>query len=102
MNSGYKQGPLPTGNPLANALVVVVGALAIGVSLVLGMVAFVVLGSVVLVLAAIVAIRLWWFQRGMKKQGRNRSSARSDRQEDGVIEGEFRIVSADKDSSESR
>lgn len=102
MNSGYKQGPLPTGNPLANALVVIVGALAIGVSLVLGMVAFVVLGSVVLVLAAIVAIRLWWFQRGLKKQARNRSSGRSEQNTDGVIEGEFRIVSRDDDSSESR
>ena len=102
MNSGYKQGPLPTGNPVANALVVVVGALAIGVSLVLGMVAFVVLGSVILVLAAIVAIRLWWFQRGLKKQARNRSSARSDGKSDGVIEGEFRIVSGDKEPPESR
>jgi len=93
---------LPTGNPLANALVVVVRALDIGVSLGLGMVAFVVLGSVVLVLAAIVAIRLWWFQRGLKKQARNRSSSRSKQNPDGVIEGEFRIVSPDDDSSESR
>ena len=44
---------IPGGNPIANALVVIVGVLAIAASLVLGFFAFVVLGSIVLVLGAI-------------------------------------------------
>ena len=40
---------IPAGNPIANALVVIAGALAIGASIVLGFFAFVVLGSIVLV-----------------------------------------------------
>ena len=39
---------IPGGNPIANALVVIVGVLAIAASLVLGFFAFVVLGSIVL------------------------------------------------------
>ena len=54
---------IPAGNPIANALVVIVGALAIGASIVLGFFAFVILGSVILVLGAIIALRVWWFNR---------------------------------------
>ena len=43
---------IPAGNPIANALVIIVGALAIGASIVLGFVAFVVLGSIVLILGS--------------------------------------------------
>jgi hypothetical protein len=47
---------IPAGNPIANALVVIVGALAIGASIVLGFVAFVVLGSIVLILGSIIGL----------------------------------------------
>ena len=95
MNAYNKQRQVPLGNPLANVLVVIVGALAIGVSLVLGFFAFLVLGSIVLVMAAIIGIRLWWFQRQMRK-----NSARSPHRPDsaapgGIIEGEFKVVSGD-------
>ena len=80
----------PAGNPLANALVVVVGALAIGASIVLGFLAFVVLASVILVMAAIIGIRVWWFNRRLKKmasesQGGQRPPTR-------VIEGEYHVI----------
>jgi len=71
--------------------VVLVGALVIGLSIVLGFVAFVILGSVIAVLAAIIGIRLWWLNRKvLRKAGRRRpeGSAAGDR----VIEGEFRVV----------
>lgn len=86
----------PAGNPIANLFVIIVGALAIGVSVVLGFFAFVVLGSIVLIMAAIVGLRVWWFKRQMgdpvPRDGSNRPSG-------GVIEGEYRVV-ADKRTDE--
>ncbi len=85
----------PAGNPIANIFVVVVGVLAIGVSIVLGFVAFVVLGSIVAVLAAIVGLRLWWFNRKLRRRPEttrpNESTAGG-----GVIEGEFHVIESDR------
>ena len=83
---------IPGGNPIANALVVIVGVLAIAASLVLGFFAFVVLGSIVLVLGAIISMRVWWLNRKLGKQLRN-SEAKS---QGGVIEGEYRVVKRDE------
>ena len=47
------------GSPLASALVIIVGSLAIAASIVVGFFAFMILGSLLLVLAAVVSIRLW-------------------------------------------
>ena len=85
----------PAGNPIANVFVVIVGALAIGVSVVLGFVAFIVLGSIVAVLAAVIGLRLWWFNRKLKGRvdggpGHQRGSKPT--APGGVIEGEFRVV----------
>ena len=94
MNHYYQGRKLPFSNPLANALVVLVGALAIGASIVLGFIAFVALGSLILVLAAIVGIRVWWFKRKLRRQGgsphRPAADRRSARIE--IIEGEFKVV----------
>jgi membrane protein implicated in regulation of membrane protease activity len=82
---------LPAGNPIANLFVIIVGALVIGVSVVLGFVAFVVLGSIVLMLASVVGIRLWWFNR--KLRGQPSSSQRTDGTgQSGVIEGEYKVL----------
>lgn len=86
------------GNPLANALMLVVGALAAGAAILLGFFAFVVLAGIVLVLAAIVGIRLWWFSRKLKREARRpsaRPSAAHDEQASSgrVIEGEYTVVS---------
>ena len=51
------------GSPLASALVIIVGSLAIAASIVVGFFAFMILGSLLLVLAAVVSIRLWWFRQ---------------------------------------
>ena len=96
-NTTYTRG-FSAGNPIANALVVIVGALAIAASIVLGFVAFVVLGSIVLILAAIVGIRVWWFNRRLRRQGGvARPGARSDAgAPGGVIEGEYHVVKGDE------
>lgn len=88
---------MPAGNPIANALVVIVGALAIGVSIVLGFFAFVVLAGIVLVLGSIIAIRVWWFSRQLRKQAGEKPASQNPAP-GGVIEGEYHVVKGDKNS----
>ena len=93
MNAHFSKRQLPAGNPLANALVVIVGALAIGASLILGVAALIVLGSVVLVFAALVGIRVWWFNRRLSRQVRS-ANRHSGAQQTEIIEGEYRVISS--------
>jgi membrane protein implicated in regulation of membrane protease activity len=87
-------GTIPAGNPLANVLMLIVGALAVCAALVLGFFAFVVLSGIVLVLAAIVGIRLWWFSRKLKREARTVSGEQDGQAPSGrVIEGEYTVVS---------
>ena len=89
---------LPAGNPIANALVIIVGILAIAASVVLGFFAFIIVGSIVLIMASIFGIRVWWFKQKMKRQaGEGRGT--DAQSPGGVIEGEYRVV-ADSDKDE--
>ena len=86
---------IPVGNPIANALVVVVGALVIGASVVLGFFAFLVLAGIVLVLGAIVSLRVWWFNRKLRREmGKQPSQPGSARLH--VIEGEYHVVKGEE------
>lgn len=84
----------PAGNPVANVLVVLVGALVIGASVVLGFLAFMVLASIILVMAAVIGIRVWWFNRKMK---RSASHGERPQQSGGVIEGEYHVIVEDRE-----
>ena len=87
------------GNPLANILVIIVGALAVGASIVLGVVAFVTLGSLVLIMAAVIGIRLWWMNRKIRKNFAASQKDGTTRPESiDVIEGEFRVVTPRKET----
>lgn len=92
MNAHFSKRQLPAGNPLANALVVIVGALAIGASLILGVAALIVLGSIVLIFAALVGIRVWWFNRRLSRQVKSAKRDAGTQQTD-VIEGEYHVIS---------
>ena len=93
MTHQYKNRQIPAGNPLANVLVIVVGAIVIAVSFVLGLVAFVALAASLLVLAAVVGVRLWWLNRRLRKQQKVRGMSRSAGASDpAVIEGEYRVI----------
>ena len=103
MTQQFRHRQFPAGNPLANALVVIVGAVVIGVSFVLGLVAFVALATAVLVMAAIIGVRVWWLKRKLGARQKNpinqkgKSATGSD-----IIEGEFRVIGPDKDPDSTR
>lgn len=88
---------IPAGNPIANVFVVLVGALVIAASLVVGFVAFVILGSIVAVLAAVVGLRIWWFNRKLRR-GKSAPGKTSTESSDSVIEGEFHVIEVDRDT----
>jgi len=87
---------LPAGNPIANVFVVLAGALIIAVSVVLGFVALVVLGSIVAVFAAAIGLRLWWFNRKLRKQG-GQSESSGQSSSGTYIEGEYQVVEKDRE-----
>jgi len=91
---------ISTGNPIANVLVVIVGVLTIGAFIVLGVFAAVALSGVVLLMAAILGIRMWWLGRKLPAQ---RQTATTQNQtgaaDNNVIEGDFEVISADKDEN---
>jgi len=86
----------PAGNPIANIFVIIVGALIIAASVVLGFFAFVIVASVVLIMASVIGLRVWWFKRKMRGQVQQgtQSSAGST---GGVIEGEYQVVADDRE-----
>ena len=90
---------LTPGNPIANFLVVVAGALAIGVSIVLGFFAFVAMSAVVLVATACIGARVWWLRRKMRGQPYTSQTTDRERSSGGVIEGEFHVIHEDDDEA---
>ena len=92
--TSFQRG-IPVGNPIANALVVVVGALVIGASIVLGFFAFLVLASIVLVLGAIISLRVWWFNRKLRRE-MDKQPPQSGGARLHVIEGEYHVVKGDE------
>jgi uncharacterized membrane protein YphA (DoxX/SURF4 family) len=104
LNYSSSNRGIPAGNPIANALVVIVGALAIGASVVLGFFAFLVLACLVTVFAAIIGIRIWWFKRKLEKAARQNPGPAANASRTGearVIEGEFRVVNRKTENDDS-
>lgn len=105
MNANFKNRSLPYSNPFANALVVVVGMVAIAVFFVIGLVAFFALAAAIVVLASVIGIRVWWLGRHTRNApghaytvNNSRSSAS---QVSTIIEGECQVIPGDKGDSES-
>ena len=99
MRQTYLKKDFSAGNPIANVLVIIAGAVVIGVSIVLGFFAFVALSAIVLISAAVIGVRVWWLNRKLRNgagaqatSGAQRDSGSAD-----VIEGEYRVVDKDRD-----
>lgn len=102
MSTNFNNRQLPGNSPLANVLVVVLGAIAIAVSFVIGFVAFVALAAAVLVIGAVVWIRIAWLGLQARKQGGKQTHAsNSQTTEHSVIEGEYHVIPAKKDDDNS-
>ena len=86
---------IPVGNPIVNVLAIIVGALVIGASVVLGFFAFVILASIVVVLGAVVGLRVWWFNRKLQRE-MQRHPQRDEGARLHVIEGEYHVVKGDE------
>lgn len=99
MRYTFVKKELPAGNPIANVLVIIAGALVIGVSIVLGFFAFLALSAVVLVAAAVIGIRVWWLNRHMSRQAGAGRHAGQENSQGGVIEGEYRVVGKDREET---
>lgn len=104
MNFSSNRG-FPAGNPIANALVIVVGALAIAASVVLGFFAFLVVLSLLAICAVILGIRAWWFRRSLVRSAGPANGAPGEaeagsRTSNNVIEGEFRVIEGGKRDSD--
>ncbi|MFQ5549464.1 MAG: hypothetical protein ACE5FV_14320 [Woeseia sp.] len=89
MNQRTGNRQLPASGPIANIIVVVVGALIIGATIVLGVFAFLALGVIILLSAAVLGIRVWWLGRRKRRSG---GAGRSESAGNSVIEGEYRVV----------
>lgn len=95
MNQSSGNRGIPVGNPLANLLVIIVGGLAIAASIVLGFFAFFVFVGLVLVLAAIIAVRISWARYRLRRSNAGRQESRTDADPQQVIEGEYEVVADD-------
>ena len=93
------KGGFPAGNPIANVLVIIVGAPVIGASIVLGFFAFLILSAIVLMSAAVVGLRVWWLKRKMARGGGAQGPDAAVRTRVDVIEGEYRVVRRDSDET---
>jgi len=93
------RGGFPAGNPIANVLVIIAGALVIGASIVLGFFAFLVLAAAVLVSAAVIGIRVWWLNRKIKRGQTRNGPGKGRPVSTGVIEGEYKVVVKERDES---
>lgn len=95
LNQHSKNRQFPASNPLANLLVIVVGALTIAISVVVGVVAFFALMGIVLCFAAILGVRAWWINRRIRA-GREQNTPQQEggARESQTIEGEYRVVEA--------
>lgn len=103
MNQYFRNKQLPAGNPLANAIVVIVGIVVISLSLALGFVVFLAIAGFMLVMAAIVSVRTWWLKRRFGAQTQSEPVPKRDRRETHhVIEGEYREVTYRESDGDDR
>jgi len=91
----HPKGSFQAGNPLANLLVIVAGVIFIGVSVLLSVFAFALLGVVILVAAAIIGLRVWWLNRRLGRRTSSDTGRRGEARRPDVIEGEYRVVRRD-------
>jgi hypothetical protein len=89
----FKYRQFPAGNPLASALVVVVGIIVISLMLALGFVVFIGIAGFMLVMAVVISVRAWWLKKrfGASKDAEQVKTS-SRRETHRIIEGEYQEI----------
>ncbi len=100
MNQHFRHRQFPAGNPLANALVVIVGIIVISLSLALGFFVFLGITGFLLVMAAVVGVRNWWYRRRFAARD-GAEFRRETTVHKQIIEGEYREVRSRREDSRS-
>lgn len=101
MNQQFRHRQFPASNPLANALVVIVGIIVISLSLALGFVVFLGIAGFMLVMAAIISVRAWWMKSRFGAHKASDQDRKTSQQESHlVIEGEYHEVESHKSDRE--
>ncbi|HET7587711.1 MAG TPA: hypothetical protein VFL45_06480 [Gammaproteobacteria bacterium] len=77
----------PAQNPFVRALTLFAAAVAVGVSLLFGFVAFLILASMALILVAIVACRVWWLRHKIRRHMQDQAKPPAG----DFIEGEYEV-----------
>ena len=94
MNERLRYGRYPASNPVANALMAIVGALAIGAAIVFGFFIFLLIAGTVALLAGIIGVRIWWVGRKLRKLQETAEKADPHpSNKSGIIEGEYHVIS---------
>ena len=94
MNERPRYGRYPASNPVANALLAIVGALAIGAAIVFGFFIFLLIAGTVALLAGIIGVRIWWVGRKLRRlQEAAEKASPNPTSKTGIIEGEYHVIS---------
>ena len=91
MNQQFRHRQFTAGNPLANILVVIAGIVVISLSLALGFFVFLGIAGFVLVMAAVMSVRDWWYRKKFAAKG-GADIRRETTVKRQIIEGEYREV----------
>ena len=94
MNQQFRPRQFPAGNPLANALVIIVGIIVISLSLALGVFVFVGITGFLLIMGAAMAVRNWWLGHrfGRRRDRDSGASGTAQPHSPQIIEGEYRKI----------
>lgn len=93
LNQQFRHRQFAAGNPLANILVVVAGIIIIAISLALGFFVFLGMAGFVLLMAAVMSVRGWWYRRRFASKAPGEAdSHRETTVHKQIIEGEYREV----------
>jgi high-affinity Fe2+/Pb2+ permease len=84
-SSGLNSGSPPPGNLLGRVIAFVVGIVVLAVSIFIGAVFFTALLGLLLILAVIFMLRVWWLKRKMQQYA----------QEHGDLDAEYTVIQAD-------
>ena len=93
MNQHFRHRQFAAGNPLANILVVIAGIIIIAISLALGFFVFLGMAGFVLLMAAVMSVRGWWYRRRFASKAAGEAEPnRHTTVRKQIIEGEYREV----------